>query len=189
MTLEFAFDVCCSRCVDRVIVSKCYNRYRDFVSTINMYLHPMKNDILILFVLNFHWTKPWFLFLPEIPINMHIRGCFIVEQTLKGGCYSDKSIIDQQRGVFSGLLSILSSAEITDFDGKLCINTPSNLDAWKNYAPTKDGLSPFLVCLCILTVMSIKQIFWFVFIVSACVFVILYVSWCLNQVYICRCMQ
>jgi len=38
------------------------------------------------------------------------------------GCVTDKSIINQQRGILSNALKVINYLNLTDFDGRLCVN-------------------------------------------------------------------
>ncbi|CAC5418030.1 unnamed protein product [Mytilus coruscus] len=85
----------------------------------------------------------------ELPIHFHVRGCFIVEQSLGGGgCYRDKRIIDQQRGALSNVLKGISFLQLGEFNGVLCINGPNNLDAWGTNGIIRHAFSWATVFLC-----------------------------------------
>lgn len=60
----------------------------------------------------------------DVPLDVHIRGCFTVDQDVEG-CVTDKSIINQQRGILSNTLKVISALNLADFDGRLCVNRSS----------------------------------------------------------------
>ena len=55
-------------------------------------------------------------------IYTFIRGCFFVDHTTKGGCYTDKSILDDQRGVLSETFESFTFLKILEFNGDLCVS-------------------------------------------------------------------
>ncbi|CAC5403669.1 unnamed protein product [Mytilus coruscus] len=72
-----------------------------------------------------------------VPVTFHIRGCFNVKQSLKGRCYREKSILDQQREILSNHLERLKDAlkgffsfRLGELNGVLCINGAYNTDPW-----------------------------------------------------------
>ncbi|XP_071128173.1 uncharacterized protein [Mytilus edulis] len=69
----------------------------------------------------------------ELPFYFHIRGCFVVEQSLGGGCYRNHRLIDQYKDSMSNYLNVegISSVQLGEFNGVLCINGANNVDPWK----------------------------------------------------------
>ncbi|CAC5390430.1 unnamed protein product [Mytilus coruscus] len=91
----------------------------------------------------------------EFPVHFHIRGCFIVEQSLGGGCYRDKRIIDQQRGVLSNVLKGIATLQLGVFNGVLCINGANNLDAWGTNGTIRHAYSWATIFLCAIASMVV----------------------------------
>lgn len=56
-----------------------------------------------------------------------IRGCFFVDQTTKGGCYTDNNILDNQRVVLSETFESFTFLKIGEFNGNLCVSGIDNL--------------------------------------------------------------
>ncbi|VDI23250.1 Hypothetical predicted protein [Mytilus galloprovincialis] len=83
----------------------------------------------------------------DFPVHFHIRGCFVVERTLERGCYRDKRIIDQQRGVLSNFFKEIISSQIGEVDGKFCVNKANNLSTWGFNASKEYLLRSFVMCL------------------------------------------
>ncbi|XP_063417639.1 uncharacterized protein LOC134700212 [Mytilus trossulus] len=68
----------------------------------------------------------------ELPIYFHIRGCFVVEQSLGGGCYRNHRFIDQYKDTMSKYLEgTAGSVQLGNFNGVLCINGANTVDPWK----------------------------------------------------------
>ncbi|XP_063414673.1 uncharacterized protein LOC134696680 [Mytilus trossulus] len=67
----------------------------------------------------------------ELPIYFHIRGCFVVELSLGGGCYRNHRFIDQYKDYLSKYLERIGTVQLGDFNGVLCINGANNVDPWK----------------------------------------------------------
>ncbi|OPL21443.1 hypothetical protein AM593_09622, partial [Mytilus galloprovincialis] len=109
-----------------------------------------------------------FVDVKDFPIHFLIRGCFIVEKTLRGGCYQDKQIIDQQRGVLSNFFKEIMSLQFGEVDAKLCVNQANNSRTWGTNVSNSNNLSTwgtnaskdyllqdFLICLCLSIVIGL----------------------------------
>lgn len=57
----------------------------------------------------------------DVPVDVHMRGCFTVDQDVEG-CVTDKSIINQQRGILSNTFKVINYLNIGDVDARLCVN-------------------------------------------------------------------
>lgn len=73
------------------------------------------------------------IYIIELPVYFHIRGCFVVDQSLGGGCYRNHRLIDQYKDSMSNYLNVegTSSVQLGEFNGVLCINGANNVDPWK----------------------------------------------------------
>ena len=60
-------------------------------------------------------------------IYIFIRGCFFVDQTTKGGCYTDNNILDDQRVVLSETFESFTFLKIGEFNGDLCVSGTDSL--------------------------------------------------------------
>ncbi|CAC5418031.1 unnamed protein product [Mytilus coruscus] len=77
----------------------------------------------------------------DFPIHFHIRGCFVVQKSFRGGCYRDKQIIDQQRGVLSNFFNEIISLQIGEVDAQFCVNKANNLSTWETNLSKANNLS------------------------------------------------
>ena len=57
----------------------------------------------------------------DVPVDVHMRGCFTVDQDVEG-CVTDKSIINQQRGILSNTFKVITYLNLGDVDARLCVN-------------------------------------------------------------------